>query len=160
MIGRRTRSRSGSDHTNHALFSFGRSFFGLECENHTIRRVSTILAANSEQSRKKRERVVALSKSAGSKRARTPPRDLRRSPAAMKASAVLPRGPNAGFVIVASVLGKRLFEPVALDRPPILGVEGFVLPQERNQIDAGQVGAGDDDAVGMTAEQAIGGGEA
>jgi len=78
----------------------------------------------------------------------------------MKASAVLPRGPNAGFVIVASVLGKRLFEPVALDRPPILGVEGFVLPQERNQIDAGQVGAGDDDAVGMTAEQAIGGGEA
>jgi hypothetical protein len=58
------------------------------------------------------------------------------------------------------VLRILVLEPVALYFAPALGIEGFVLPDQGvDQIDARQVGTVNDDAVGVAAERATGGGK-
>src|SRR5262249_14872027 len=58
------------------------------------------------------------------------------------------------------VLWEGLFEAVAFDRAPVLGVDRLVLPDQRiNQIGAGQIGAMNDNFVGVAAERTIHGSE-
>jgi len=58
------------------------------------------------------------------------------------------------------VCRKGLLKSVALERAPVFGVERLAFPDTRvNQMDAGQIRPRQDDAVGVPAQVAIGGGE-
>jgi len=54
------------------------------------------------------------------------------------------------------VLREGLFEAVAFQCAPVLGVDGLAFPnQGENQIDARQVGAVNDDAISVSAQRTI-----
>src|SRR4029077_16596134 len=58
------------------------------------------------------------------------------------------------------VFGKYLFQTVALDRAPVLGVDALALPQQGiAQIKTSETWSSDDDSVRMSAEQTVHGGE-
>ena|SRR6516162_4427287 len=55
---------------------------------------------------------------------------------------------------LGGVLWVRFFKAVAIERPPPLGVNAFILPQAR-VFDALNLGAVEENAVGVTAQPAV-----